>query len=235
MDGSPSWKCRKNQQRRNQNAEELLTQNEFGMTQSELLSRYELVTVNAKRLAMCEPFICENQDLNDFFANDAVLYSKRLLGQTYMFCLKENPNVIVAAFTLSNDSIRMTNKLNEENKMMFLQSTELEEKHLRRFPAVLIGRLATHKTFAGLGIGTAVMDFIKSWFRTNNKTGCRFIIVDAYNNPATIHYYLKNQFKFLIRDEKLEAKYMGIGIGRLPLHTRLMYFDLLSLISDEDD
>lgn len=205
------------------------------MTQSELLSKYELVTVNANRLAMCEPFTCENQDLNDFFANDAILYSKRLLGKTYLFCLKDNPKIIVAAFTLSNDSIRMSNKLNEESKLMFLQSTALEEKRLRRFPAVLIGRLATNENFAGLGIGSAVMDFIKSWFRLDNKTGCRFIIVDAYNNPATIHYYLKNQFKFLIRDEKLEAKYMGIGVGRLPLHTRLMYFDLLSLSSDEDD
>ena len=33
----------------------------------------------------------------------------------------------------------------------------------------------------------------------------------------------------LMRDERLEAKYMDIGIGRLPLNTRLMYFDLLKL------
>ena len=33
----------------------------------------------------------------------------------------------------------------------------------------------------------------------------------------------------LIDDERLEAKYMGIGVGRLPLNTRLMYFDLLKI------
>ena len=35
-------------------------------------------------------------------------------------------------------------------------------------------------------------------------------------------------------DERLEAKYMGIGVGRLPLNTRLMYFDLLKLDVSEE-
>lgn len=200
------------------------------MTRIDLLHMCKFEEVNPQKLATCEPFECENKDLNDFFANDAVKYAERLLGKTYLFCLKENPNVIVAAFTVSNDSIRMTSKLNEESKQFFLQNTELADKRLRRFPAVLIGRLATNKKFAGKGIGTAVMDFIKYWFRLDNKTGCRFIIVDAYSNEATMHYYLKNDFKFLIEDERLEAKYAEIGVGRLPLHTRLMYYDLLELI-----
>ena len=204
------------------------------MTYRELLGICDLVIVDAKRLAMCEPFECANKDLNDFFANDAILYSKRLLGKTYLFCLKDKPNIVVAAFTVSYDSIRMTSKLNEEAKTIFLRQTELEEKRLRRFPAVLIGRLATNKEYAGKGVGTAVMDFIKRWFRFDNKTGCRFIIVDAYNSEATIHYYLKNGFKYLLEDERLEAKYMGIGVGRLPLNTRLMYYDLLSLPDEID-
>ena len=157
------------------------------------------------------------------------MYSKHLLGKTYLLCLKENPQVIVAAFTLSNDSIRMISKLNEDSKNDFLRYANLENKRLRRFPAVLIGRLATNKAFAGKGIGTAVMDFIKNRFRHNYHTGCRFIIVDAFNSKATIHYYLKNNFNFLVEDERLEAKYMGIGVGRLPLNTRLMYYDLMRM------
>lgn len=199
------------------------------MKYSELFGICDLVIADANRLAMCEPFVCANQDLNDFFANDSVKYSERLLGKTYLFCLKADPKIIVAAFTVSNDSIRMTNKLNDEAKLQFLRQSELEEKRLRRFPAVLIGRLATNSKFAGKGIGTAVMDFIKRWFRFDNKTGCRFIIVDAYNSEATIHYYIKNGFKFLVEDERLEAKYMGIGVGRLPLNTRLMYYDLIGV------
>lgn len=71
-------------------------------------------------------------------------------------------------------------------------------------------------------------------FRTNNRTGCRFLIVDALNRPETLHYYEKNGFHYLIEDERLEAKYMGIGVGRLPLNTRLMYFDLLKIKVNEE-
>ena len=120
------------------------------------------------------------------------------------------------------------------SKKSVLDFTDLQGKRLRRCPAVLIGRLATNKKFAGKGIGTAVMDLIKNWFRYNNKTGCRFIIVDAYNSDSTIHYYQKNGFKYLVEDERFEAKYMEIGVGRLPLNTRLMYFDLLGM-EDIDD
>jgi hypothetical protein len=40
------------------------------------------------------------------------------------------------------------------------------------------------------------MDFIKVLFRTNNRTGCRFLIVDALNRPETLHYYEKNGFRY---------------------------------------
>ena len=204
------------------------------MTIEELLDLCDLYVATQDKLVQCEPFSCSNEDLDDFFAKDATLYHKHLLGKTYFFCLKTNPKVIVSAFTLSNDSIRISNKLNESAKEQFLEDTNLSEKKLRRYPAVLIGRLGTNKNFLGKGFGSAVMDFIKSWFRLDSKTGCRFFIVDAYNNTATIKYYLKNDFHFLIDDEKLEAKYVGIGIGRLPLKTRLMYFDLLDINVEEE-
>lgn len=132
------------------------------MTYEELLEMCVLTVVTPQKLASCEPFCCDNQDLDEFFANDSVIYSKRLLGKTYLLCLRDNPNIVVAAFTLSNDSIRITNKLNDESKKSFLDFTDLQGKRLRRFPAVLIGRLATNKKFAGKGIGTAVMDLIKT-------------------------------------------------------------------------
>ena len=64
---------------------------------------------------------------------------------------------------------------------------------------------------------------------SHSRKTCRFLIVDALNCPDTLHYYEKNGFRYLIADERLEAKYMGIGVGRLPLNTSLMYFDLLKL------
>lgn len=160
------------------------------------------------------------------------------MGKTYVLTQKQTneeiklhiPKKIVTFFTLANDSIRLTNKISDEHRELFLEDTDLRDKTIKRFPAVLLGRLGTNHDFLGQGYGTAVMNFIKSMFTTNNRTGCRFIIVDALNNERTINYYKEhNGFQFLIEDERLEAKYVGIGVGRLPLNTRLMYFDLLSL------
>lgn len=58
------------------------------------------------------------------------------------------------------------------------------------------------------------MDYLKIWFTQGNKTGCRFLLVDAYNQKKTLDFYAKNGFKFLVsKDEKDK--------------TRIMYFDLI--------
>lgn len=207
------------------------------MTISELNNQCILSVFSEEIMLSSEPFSCgdteEQRDLNEFFAKDAIIYQKRLLGKSYIFRLRSNPRKIVAAFTVANDSIRLTNKLPEENRDLFLEYTDLKDKSIKRFPGVLLGRLATNSEFAGKGFGSAVMDFIKSMFFIDNRTGCRFIIVDALNNDDTIRYYNRNGFKFLIDDEKLEAKYIGIGVGHLPLRTRLMYYDLLNLVVEQ--
>ena len=204
------------------------------MTVDQLLAECDIVRATPERLVQCKPFSCDDDDLDEFFAKDCLVNQRRLLGKTYLFVLKSQPDTIVTAFSLSNDSIRLTNRITDEYKEQFLDDTELHDKTLKRFPAVLIGRLGTNRDFEGRGYGSAIMDFIKVLFRTNNRTGCRFLIVDALNRPETLHYYEKNGFQYLIDDERLEAKYVGIGVGHLPLNTRLMYFDLLKIKVDED-
>lgn len=155
-------------------------------------------------IATCTPFSCGNIDLDEFFFYDSVLYRKKLLGKTYAFHLLSNPKVIVGAFTLSNDSIRIDDLPNARKQKM---KHIIEHKPLRRYPAVLIGRLGINAELTRQGFGSAIMDFIKSWFIKNNKTGCRFIIVEAYNIQSTLGYYEKNAFRYLFSTEKQEALY----------------------------
>ena len=204
------------------------------MTQEELFKSCALTELSDSVLAQCAPFSCGEQDLDDFFAHDALIYHSKLIGRTYLFVTREEPRKIVVAFTMANDSIRMTSKLNETSKDLFLDEAELRDKEIKRYPGILLGRLGTNKEFAGQGYGTAAMDFIKNMFRAEKRSGCRFLIVDALNNPDTLHYYEKNGFKYLIEEERLEAKYVGIGVGRLPLNTRLMYFDLIKIKVDNN-
>lgn len=119
------------------------------MTVEQLLIECDVVRASSKRLAKCKPFSCDDSDLDEFFSKDCLINQGKLLGKTYLFCLKSQPDTIVVAFSLSNDSIRLTNRIADEDKEQFLADTELRDKTLKRFPAALIGRLGTNKDFAG--------------------------------------------------------------------------------------
>lgn len=196
-----------------------------------LLEKCSFSTLDEDVIKVCHPFLCGNTDLDDFFQHDAPAYSKQMLGKSYCFRLDDNPAVIVCAFTLSNDSIRVDIIPNSRKKIV--RKNIPHSKQMRRYPGVLIGRLGINKDFAHCGIGSELMEFIKSWFiDAGNKTGCRFLIVDAYNEEIPLKYYQKNNFKFLFSSEIQEMENTGFNKStKLP--TRLMYFDLISLLNEQ--
>ena len=150
-----------------------------------------------------------------------------MLGKTYCFRLEEEPSVIVCAFTLSNDSIRVDTLPGSRAKKVHERVPR--SKNMKRYPAVLIGRLGINVKFSNRGVGSELMDFIKSWFvDAGNKTGCRFLIVDAYNEDIPLNFYQKNGFVFLFSSESQEAVHSGFD-KYTKLKTRFMYFDLISL------
>lgn len=183
-------------------------------------------------LQNCQPFDCDHPDLNDFFANDVLNYSMELLGKTYCFVLDDDPSVIVCAFTISNDSIKTTHLPNARKKKV--TKVIPREKQMRSYPAVLIGRLGVNKNYRMVEgeverTGKQLMDFIKSWFIDGaNKTGCRFIVVDSYNEPKPLRYYVQNDFVSLFSSEEQEKEFTGLKTEDT-LITRLMYFDLIVL------
>lgn len=93
----------------------------------------------------------------------------------------------------------------------FRKNKFVNEKRLRSYPAVKLCRFGVDESLKGQSIGTILLRFIKSYFVIDNKTGCRFITVDAYANA--IPFYLRNGFVPLNDDDKDEP-------------TRLLYFDL---------
>lgn len=174
----------------------------------------------------CDTFSCSDVDLDDFFENVAPFYDTELLGKTYAWVSVDNPRHILGMITLANDSIKL--KLISSSALNRLQRSVINKKRGINFPAVLIGRLGVSDEFRGKGynIGSQIIDFVKNWFRSSdNKTGCRFIVVDAYNNERTIHFYQKNGFKLLYRTEDEERDFLEL-MKNEPLETRFMFFDL---------
>ena len=170
-------------------------------------------------------FSCGNEDLDDFFHHDSLAYAEDLFGKTYCFCLKERREEILCAFTVSNASIFTTMLPNARKKKVAKNVPYIKRDLI--YPAVLIGRLGISTKYQHLHLGSELMDFIKAWFVDPfNKTGCRYLIVDAYNTEVPLAFYLKNGFDFVFSTEEQEKEYRCI-ISDSKLKTRLMFFDLI--------
>ena len=108
----------------------------------------------------------------------------RMYGRNVCRFLVESLNSIKTRFLPSNSKNR-------------LQRHVVNPKRGRSYPAVLVGRLGVNVEYQGgsYHIGSQLMSFIKDWFRyEDNKTGCRFIVVDAYNTERVLRYYESNGF-----------------------------------------
>ena len=170
-------------------------------------------------------FTCGNEDLDDFFQTDSIAYAEDLFGKTYCFRMKENVKELLCAFTVSNASI-FTMLLPNARKKRVAKNVSYVKRDLI-YPAVLIGRLGISIKYQKHHIGTELMNFIKSWFvDSSNKTGCRYLIVDAYNSEIPLTFYKKNGFDFIFSTEEQEKDYRKI-VSDEPLRTRLMFFDLI--------
>ena len=169
-------------------------------------------------------FSCGDEDLDEFFAKDALLYDKQLLGKTYFFVIKDTGK-IVGAFTVSNDSIKAS--LISKAIRNKLHRNIPNSKRTRSYPAVLIGRIGVASDMRGNSIGSQLVEYVKVWFtRHSNKSGCRFVVVDAYNKQNVLSFYEKNGFKYLYATEEEERVTFGLAEGE-HLNSRMMYFDLI--------
>lgn len=164
------------------------------------------------------PFDCGDEDLNDFLICDAKAYQEKLIAVTY---LVESTDRTVLYFCLSNDkitSLEFSNGFWRKIKALFPHS-----KHRKDYPAVKIGRFAVDKSSQRTEVrwGSLFLDYIKHWMVKDNKTGCRFITVDAYRKA--VPFYLKNGFSFMGKDEQ---KRYEAGNAE----TIAMYYDLNSAV-----
>lgn len=173
---------------------------------------------NIRRLKQDElvkSFDCGDADLNDFILHESPLYRQALLAVSYVLESKQDDNTTSAYFSLANDRVSLSDFDNKTEFNRFRKHRFVNEKRLKSYPAVKICRLGVHTQAKGLHIGTFLLDFIKSYFLVDNKTGCRFLTVDAYADA--IPFYIKNGFVPLNEDDTDSV-------------TRLLYFDLATIV-----
>lgn len=182
------------------------------MTREEFQNRCQVRRLNIGDSV--SEFDCSDEDLNDFILNEACLYRNALLSVTYVVEDKETHDVL-AYFSLANDKISISDFESKTEFNRFRKHKFVNEKRLRSYPAIKIGRLAISRKAQHQSIGTYLLEFIEDYFIIDNKSGCRFVTIDAYVNA--IPFYIKNNYQFLNNDDEDKR-------------TRVMYFDLASLL-----
>ena len=173
-----------------------------------------------KRRELIKSFDCGDADLNDFILKESSLYRQALLAVSYVIESKQDSNIISAYFSLANDKVSLNDFDSKTEFNRFRKFRFVNEKRLKSYPAVKICRLGVQAEAKGLHMGSFLLDFIKSYFLMDNKTGCRFLTVDAYADA--IPFYIKNGFVPLNEEDA----------GAV---TRLLYFDFATIADDELD
>ncbi len=161
-----------------------------------------------------KPFNCDNSDLNGFLLeNNASIanarsHSEELLAVTYLLEDLDSDQTI-AYFSLLNDKI---DREIVDSKIWNNLSRKLPNiKRRSSHPAVKVGRLAVSKLYQNQKWGQHILTLIKKWFSHENRTGCRYVTVDALRSVQG--FYENSGFKVLATPEENDE-------------TVLMYYDL---------
>ena len=162
-------------------------------------------------------FDCGDRDLNDFILNHAAAFQKYLIAVNYACVDIADASKVFAYCSLANDKVSVSDFKDKAEFNRFRKKRGFpNEKRLKSYPAVKLCRLGVDVGVKGQNIGTTILNIIKSMFVIENKTGCRFLTVDAYLNA--VPFYEKNGFRFMNAEDN-------------DPHTRLMYYDLMDIVA----
>ena len=165
-----------------------------------------------------KPFDCGDADLNGFLVEtstetpNATMYEKERLAVTYVVEDNETQNIL-AYFSILHDKIERD--FTDSRVWNRLSRNIPNAKRRSSYPAVKVGRLAVNNKAQCSGLGREILAFIKAWYYTDPRAGCRFITVDALRTAED--FYGKCRFKPLV-----EAKPED--------ETILMFYDMMGIV-----
>jgi GNAT superfamily N-acetyltransferase len=176
-----------------------------------------------------QTFDCGRESVNEFFREEAQDYQDELFGKTYYWIHPDSPTDVVAGFTVANASIFTKRLPNARQKKIGREVHH--DKGLINYPAILLAQLGVDVKYKGHHLGFQIIDFVMQWFTSpDNKSGCRHLIVDAYDEPKLLDFYQRNSLNFFFSSIEQEMEYRNWNIEKDgPLETRLMFRDMILL------
>jgi ribosomal protein S18 acetylase RimI-like enzyme len=184
-------------------------------------------------------FDCGDKDLNSFFQDDVKNHDQTLMVKTFILSplglrlSKQNPPSAFISFL--NDSIRKEDFANKRGPWKKLTKKIPHPKRYKVLPAVKIGRLGVDIKYRHSGMGAMLLNMTRELFLTENRTGCRFLTVDAYITKNAIDFYTRNGFQFFPDEEKrCEEILKEASKTDDEPKTVAMWFDLFRVKADID-
>ena len=141
---------------------------------------FDFSLVKAERLAKyhdLSQFDCEDEDINDFIKNEALLYQEKKVANTTIFIYNED---IIGFCSIAADSL----KLKVPEKIQH----EVDGKPIKEFPAIKIARLGRDKKYKSLKVGEGILKWaLGHILECSDMVAVRFVTLDAY--PERVGYY----------------------------------------------
>jgi len=148
-------------------------------------------------------FSCGKAHLDHFLTDRAGFMHQEHLATVWVV-LHRDLSYPAGYFTLHNDSLELMGS--EETSLGLRDNAEL-----KRFPAIVIGRLAVDFRLQGTGVSDVVMQLTLSLIQnsvTTRVSAARLIVVDADNEPKVLHFYQRNGFEISLWADK-QARHQG--------------------------
>ena len=165
-----------------------------------------------------KPFDCEDDDLNDFLFNEAILYKEQMLATTFIV---ENSERTLGFYSLLNDTMQIKEELfpsKSQYKKFVGGLLPHLKRHLKSIPSLKIGRLGVDKTYKGKGLGRILLEgIITNCIAFNKNQACRLITVDAYRQAFP--FYERFGFQYISKNDENEE-------------VRQMFLDLMTISND---
>ena len=132
----------------------------------------------------------------DYLKEEAFDDQAKKIGQTWLFVYKKKDVIGYVTIAMAN-----LNK-NKHGKLKSLSHNNV--------PGLLIGQIATHKDFEGLGVGRTMIEWAATHAKKyQNDVGCRVIIVNP--DKDAVGWYEKIGFVHIRHKRKQDVMFVDLN------------------------
>lgn len=150
-------------------------------------------------------FICENEEVQEFIRDKAILQEERGLSRTILI-FDESNGSMVGFYALSIKSLVLSDDLNTSQKKSYFGTSQTNGNVI---PAILIGQLGKNDAVESTFTGSDLMSLIFGYIRNVDKLLPSVVSYVEHNGSQKLRdYYEKHDFTYLPR--KAEEKEKGL-------------------------